>query len=89
MARVTIYLPDHLHNLWREERFNWVNLSKLARNALADVLEREDGDSGPTTVHLCEVCEHRVGRALHLLPETTSEISPGTAPVSARNGSAA
>jgi len=59
MARVTIYLPDGLHQRWREE--SDVNLSKVARKALTEVLESSPGSE---PVNLCDICQHRVALTL-------------------------
>jgi hypothetical protein len=87
MARVTIYLPDELHRRWREA--TWVNLSKLAARALTELLDRDGEDAGET-VWLCEMCERRIGRALHTPWTPAPGLRTGyasTAPT--RNGSAA
>lgn len=86
MARVTIYLPDELHRRWRQA--SWVNLSKLAARALTELLDRDE-DAGET-VWLCEICERRVGRALHI-PDRL-DVRTGYAPTTPaleRNGSSA
>jgi hypothetical protein len=57
MARATIYLPDAVHQRWRDE-MGYINLSKLATSALLNLLN-ETGEE--EVVHLCDMCQRRVG----------------------------
>jgi hypothetical protein len=59
MARVTIYLPDYLHNRWRDQHPH-LNLSRAAQRGIYEEMKLAgDGD----VVMLCDLCHQGVAQA--------------------------
>lgn len=62
MARVTLHMPDEVHQLWRHN-YRWINLSQVLTNALLDLVEK-NGKGEDQVVRLCDLCRRRVAATL-------------------------